>query len=198
VSSENGSILLDRPGIFKARPFDWSVQPSATSKAIAISIGLLIEAQYENGEWTSWAEYEPHQVRGWWYVIGKNGQVNTVAVEQLAKSLGWNGDLKSIRAAEPPDVVVQITVKSEEFNGKVTHKAGWMNPGDHVPDAFGASDEDVQKLSVQFGSLLRAAAASVAKTTPKGPPKTTPKPAPKPSTPPPATPLPDDKEPVPF
>jgi hypothetical protein len=156
------AIQLDRAGIFKARPFDWSVQPSASSKSVAISVGLLIEAQYEDGEWTSWAEYEPHQTRGWWYVIGKNGQVNTVAVEQLAKSLGWNGDIKAVGGAVP-DVVVQVNVKSEVYNGKTTFKAGWMNPGDYVPDAFGASDEDVSALSVQFGSLLRAAAASVAK-----------------------------------
>ena len=196
--SENGSILLDRPGIFKARPFDWSVQPSATSKAIAISVGLLIESQYENGEWASWSEYEPHQVRGWWYVIGKNGQVNTVAVEQLAKSLGWDGNLKSIHAAGPPDVVVQITVKANEYEGKTTYKAGWMNPGDHVPESAGASEDDVAKLSVQFGSLLRAAAASVAKAAPKSSPKAAPKPGTKPGAPSPVPAPTDDKEPVPF
>jgi len=175
--SENNAILIDRAGIFKARPFDWSVQPSASSKAIAISIGLLIESQYENGEWLSWAEYEPHTVRGWWYVIGKNGQVNTVAVEQLTKSLGWNGDLKAIRVSGPPDLVVQVKVEANEYNGKTTYKAGWMNPEDFVPDFSGASEDDVAKLSVQFGSLLRAAAAAVAKAGPKGATKSTPKPA---------------------
>jgi len=156
------AIQLDRSGIFKARPFDWSVQPSNTSKAVAISIGLLITAQYKNGEWTSWEEYEPHQTRGWWYVVGKNGQVNTVAVEQLAKSLGWNGDLKAVNG-DVPDVVVQVNVKASEYDGKTQYKAGWMNPEDFVPEPFGASDEDVSKLQVQFGSLLRAAASSVVK-----------------------------------
>jgi hypothetical protein len=169
------AIQLDRSGIFKARPFDWSVQPSDKTKSVAISVGLLIIAQYENGEWVSWEGYEPHQTRGWWYVIGKNGQVNTTAVEQLAKSLGWNGDLKAING-DAPDVVVQVSVKAEEFNGKTNYKAGWMNPENFVPENIGASDEDVSKLSIQFGSLLRAAASSVkktpaAKTPPKSPPK---------------------------
>jgi hypothetical protein len=159
------AIQLDRAGIFKARPFDWSVQPSASTKSVAISIGLLIEAQYEDGEWVSWAEYEPHQTRGWWYVIGKNGQINLNAVEQLAKSLGWNGDLKAI-TGDAPNVVVQVSVKANEYEGKTTYKAGWMNPEDYVPESSGASDEDVSKLSVQFGSLLRAAAASAKKAAP--------------------------------
>jgi hypothetical protein len=152
------AIQLDRPGIFKARPFDWSVQPSPHTKAVAISVGLLIIAQYDNGEWVSWEECEPHQTRGWWYVVGKTGAINTVAVEQLAKSLGWNGDLKAI-SGDAPDVVVQVSVKAEEYNGKTQYKAGWMNPENFVPESSGASDEDVSKLSVQFGSLLRAAAA---------------------------------------
>jgi hypothetical protein len=190
------AALLDRPGIFKARPFNWSVEPSTSSKAVAISIGLLIEAQYENGEWISWSEYEPHQVRGWWYVIGKNGQVNQTAVDQLAKSLGWNGDLKGISNSSPPDVLVQITVQTNTYNEKTTYKAGWMNPGDFVPEFGGASEEDVAKLSVQFGSLLRAAAASVAKAAPKAAGKTPPKPAPKNlAKPTPAAPAEDD---VPF
>ena len=192
------AALIDRPGIFKARPFNWSIEPSTSSKAVAISVGLLIEAQYENGEWISWSEYEPHQVRGWWYVIGKNGQVNQTAVEQLTKSLGWNGDLKGISNSSPPDVVVQITVQTNVYNEKTSFKAGWMNPGDFVPEFGGASEEDVTKLSVQFGSLLRAAAASVAKAGPKPAGKAPPKPAPKKPATTAASQPPSDEEPVPF
>lgn len=189
------AIQLDRPGIFKARPFDWSVQPSATSKAVAVSVGMLVIAQYEDGGWASWEGYEPHQTRGWWYVIGKTGAVNTVAVEQLVKSLGWSGDLKAIRG-DAPDVIVQVSVKGEEYNGKTQYKAGWMNPEDFVPEAIGASDDDVSKLSIQFGSLLRAAAASVKKA--PAPVKAPPKSASKTAPPPAATAGPADEDPVPF
>ena len=155
----SSAVQLDRAGIFRAKPFDWSIQPSTKSKSIAVSVGLLVLAQYEDGQWTDWAPYEPHQTRGWWYVVGKNGQVNTTAVEQLVKSLGWNGDLKAV-TGPVPDVVVQVTVKAEEYNGETNYKAGWMNPEDFVPESSGASEDDVAKLSVQFGSLLRAAAAA--------------------------------------
>lgn len=196
------AVQLDREGIFKAKPFDWSVQPSNNSKSIAVSVGLLITAQYLDGEWQSWEAYEPHQTRGWWYVIGKDGKCNTTAVDQLVKSMGWNGDLRSVRGA-PPDVVVQVNVKANEYNGKTTYKAGWMNPEDYAPEFAGASEDDVDKLQVQYGSLLRAAAAAAA---PKpvakaAAPKPAPKPAPKkaaPLEPPEAQAKPNDDDPVPF
>ncbi len=190
------AIQLDRSGTFKARPFDWSIQPSANSKSVAISIGFLITAQYDGGEWQSWEDYEPHQTRGWWYVIGKEGKLNQTAVDQLVKSLGWNGDLRAIRETTPPDVVVQVNVKANEYNGKTTYKAGWMNPEDYVPEFGGASDEDVTKLQAQFGSLLRAAAGA-AKPKTSTPAKAAKPPAPKTASKP--KPAEDDTdEPVPF
>lgn len=155
-------VLLDRDGIFKARPVEWSVQPSKQTKAVAVYVGSVITAQYEDGEWKSWEDYEPHFVSGWWYVIGKDGTVNTTAVEQLAKSLWWDGDLRKIEG-EPPDMVVQLTVKSEANpSGEMRRKAQWMNPEDFVPKMNGASGEDVAKLATQYGSLLRAAVAAAA------------------------------------
>lgn len=160
--------MLDRDGIFKARPVEWSVQPSKQTKAVAIYVGCTITAQYEDGEWKSWEEYEPHSIGGWWYVIGKDGKVNTTAVEQLAKSLWWDGDLRTV-AGDPPDLVVQLTVKSEpDLAGNMKRKAQWMNPEDFIPKMNGASEDDVAKLATQFGSLLRAAAAAAA---PKKPAK---------------------------
>jgi hypothetical protein len=164
VSNENAPALLDREGIFRVKPFDWSIQPSGSSKAIAVSVGCVVTAQYDAGEWVSWTEYEPYQVRGWWYVIGKDGRVNQKAVDQLALSLGWDGDLRTIRNSNPPDIEVKVTVKANVYNEKTTYKATWMNPGDYTPEPSGASDEDVSKLVVQFGSLLRAAAAASKKT----------------------------------
>lgn len=161
-----GAIQLDRPGIFKAKPFDWSIQPSDKTKSVAVSIGFLILSQYEDGEWISWEDYEPHVTRGWFYIIGKDGNLNQTAVDQLVKSLDWYGDLKAIKNGLPPDVVVQINVKANEYNGKTTFKAGWMNPENFVPEAFGASDDEVSGLTAQFGSLLRAAASVARPKTP--------------------------------
>ncbi len=161
MSQMNG-MQLDRAGIFKARPYDWSVQPSQNSKSVAVSMGFLILEELEGSEWVSWANTDPYVVRGWWYVIGREGKINTTAVEQLAKSLGWDGDL-AVVGGEPPDKVVQIVVKTEEYEGKSRTKATWMNPEDYTPEFGGASSEDVSKLKSQFGSLLKAAAAGATK-----------------------------------
>jgi hypothetical protein len=159
VSNDN-AIQLDRPGIFKVKPFDWSIQPSDKTKSVAVSIGFLILSQYEDGEWISWEDYEPHVTRGWFYIIGKDGNLNQTAVDQLVKSLDWYGDLKAIKNGPPPDVVVQVTVKPNVYHEKTTFKAEWMNPENFVPGAFGASDDEVNGLTAQFGSLLRAAASA--------------------------------------
>jgi hypothetical protein len=78
-------------------------------------------------------------------------------------------------------VVVQITVKEEEYQGKKRLKVSWVNPGDYSPRPEAASDGDVARLQVRFGSLLRAAAAVATKKAPAKPAPAKP-PAPAPST----------------
>ena len=147
---------LDREGIFKAKVLSWNVY-EAKSGAVAVNCDFAIVAQWNGSDWDSWADYAPHHCYGAFYVVKKDGALNTTTIKQLKESLGWNGAFKSILDL-PPDVEVQITVKVESYNGADVYKAGWINPGDHTP-TYGASPEDVAKLDARFGSLLRAAAA---------------------------------------
>ncbi len=170
-------MRLDRPGIFKARPLSWAVR-TADSGAVAIALEYLVLAQLDGAEWVDWSAAEDHTVFGDTYVVKKDGTVHTSGVEQLVAALGWNGDLRSV-AGVPPQVVVQITVKEEEYQGKKRLKVSWVNPGDYSPRPEAASDGDVARLQVRFGSLLRAAAAVATKKAPPKPP-TPPAPAPAP------------------
>lgn len=156
------TVRLDNAGIYKARPLTWTIFKSEKSKSVGINICFLVTHSLDGDEWVSWAEAEEHNVYGTYYVIGKNGDVNMTACEQLVESMGWDGSLDSI-AGPVPSVIVQITVKGEEYNGKTTYKAGWMNPEDFVPTAGGATADEVADLSKSYGSLLRGAAASIAK-----------------------------------
>ncbi len=184
---------LDRSGIFRARPLSWSVRPSETSQSVALSIEFLVLAQLDGSNWTSWAEYEEHRVFGDFYVIKRDGSVNQTMVEQLAGSLGWSGDLRQVGGAAP-DVVVQITVKEDAYNGQVRFKADWINPGDHVPQSSGASQGEVGTLQARFGSLLRAAAAGAKRSA-----LARPAPASRPSSgQPPVEPTPVDDDDIPF
>lgn len=146
---------LDRAGTFKAKPLTWNVW-EAKSGAVAVNITFLITSQWNGNTWEDWTEYAS-TCPGAFYVVKKDGTVNAIVVQQLVESLHWKGDLKEILSA-PPDIEVQITVKPEEYNGTTFYKAGWLNVVDHVP-GFGASPDEVGKLNVRFGSLLRAAAA---------------------------------------
>jgi hypothetical protein len=164
---------LDRPGIFKARALSWAVR-TAESGAVAIAVEYQVLAQLDGTAWVDWSGADEHSVFGDTYVVKKDGTVHSSGVEQLVAALGWNGDLRSVVGA-PPDVVVQITVKEEEYQGKRRLKVSWLNPGDYSPRPESASDGDVARLQVRFGSLLRAAAAVAAK---KAPAKPAPAPAP--------------------
>lgn len=156
------SRSLDRAGIFKAIPFSWDVR-KAESGAVGISIGFLVTHQLDDAnEWVDWSEYEDHHCYGDWWVVKKDGTVNQAPVDQLAQSLGWDGNLATVSHSDAPDRVVQITVKEDTYNNQTRYRAQWMNPEDYTPTSGGASEEDVKVLQSRFGSLLRAAAAGSA------------------------------------
>lgn len=164
---------LDRPGIFKAKLDRWTVE-KADSGAIAVTCYLIPIAKLETDAeganvWDDWTQYAPMECVGRYWVIKKDKTVNAGTVEQLVRSLGWNGMLASVGLGLPPKTVVQVTVKAEEWKGKIQHKAGWMNPEDFVPGGDSLEAAEVAKLDSQFGSLLRAAASSAGATM-KAPP----------------------------
>jgi hypothetical protein len=157
------SAILSQAGIFKAVPTAWSVKESdGDSQSVALVIEFLITEEWAEGEWASWAEHEEHTIRGYFYIIKRDGTVNTTQVEALAKALGWAGDLRAVEGP-PPDRTVQIVVKDEPYLGQSSYKVKWINPEDHKPGLFGSSPEEVGSLQTRFGSLLRAAAAGALK-----------------------------------
>lgn len=153
---------IDRKGIFQAVPREWRVRTTDNSSAVAVSLDFDLLAQWNGTGWDDWSQYELHTAFGDYWVIKRDRTVNQGTVEQLAASLGWDGNLDSVHG-DPPNVLVQITIKDETFQGKTRFKAGWMNPGDWSPGPAGAPPEEVSQLSSQFGSLLMAAAAGAAK-----------------------------------
>ena len=153
-------IRIDREGIFKAAPMAWSVQTNEKTQSVAVNIDFQILEQLDGDQWVSWAEYEPHSVSGWFYVVKKDGTINDTQVEQLVKSLGWDGDLRLVTGA-PPNVVAQVNVKADDYDNKRTYKVAWINPEDYTPSAGGVDDNTLNDLQNRYGSLLRACASSV-------------------------------------
>jgi len=153
---------LDRAGIFKALPVSWFVQTKDDSNTVAVVISFLITSQLDGSEWADWTQFEDHGITGYFYVVKRDGGVNTTTVDQLVWSLGWTGDLHEVAGMPVPAKEVQITVKEEAWEGRPQLKVSWINPGDHKPGPKSASDADVKKVQARFGSLLRAAASSAA------------------------------------
>ena len=152
---------IDREGIFRVVPREWWIKTTENSAAVSVSFNFDIIEQWDGADWVSWREYEQHTVFGDYWVIKRDRTVNQGTVEQLATSLGWDGNLESVIGA-PPNIIIQVSVRADTYEGKTRYKASWMNPGDFSPRS-GAPPEEVTKLSTQFGSLLRAAAAGAAK-----------------------------------
>jgi len=151
---------IDREGTFRCVPREWWVT-RADSGAMAVSIDLDVIEQWNGSGWDDWTQYGQYTVLGNYWVVKKDSTVNQGTVEQLASSMGWDGNLTSVQGA-PPHVLVSISVKADTYKGTTRYKAGWMNPGDQEPKG-GATAEQVQDAANRFGSLLRAAAAGAAK-----------------------------------
>lgn len=169
------SNIIDREGVFKAKPLDWAVKRMPNSNAVAVNIRFAIVAclNEQNG-WDDWTQYADVLAFGDFFVLKKDGGVNETTVKQLSESLGWNGSLEQIASHMPPECLVQISVKAETWNGNTRFKATWINPENFVPTGQGEDAASAKALDAQYGSLLRAAASSSAK--PTGKPA---KPAPK-------------------
>ena len=163
---------LDRAGTFKARPVAMGLQNAKESKSVAVWIEFQITAQQEGEDWTDWTGYEDHSIVGYFWIVKKDGSVNTRTVENLAEVLDWDGNPDTIMG-DPPDISVQITVAEDTYQGRTSLKVQWLNPVDYQGGIATATPEQVQQIKVQFGSLLRAAAGAARKT------KAAPKPLPK-------------------
>jgi len=160
--------IVDREGIFKAKPLDWSVKKFDGSSSVAINIRFeIVSMLNDQGGWDDWTQFVETFVYGDFFVLKRDGSVNDVTVKQLSESLGWNGSLHQVATNRPPDCIVQVSVKHETYNGKSYFKAGWINPENFTPSGQGEDADSAKALDAQFGSLLRAAANSGARPTGK-------------------------------
>ena len=104
--------LLDRAGTFKAVPQNWGLAPSKDSKSVALLVEFLITAQLDGDEWVDWMQYEDHSISGYFYIVKRDGGINTATVENLAQVLGYDGTLKCLQAG-PPNTICQIVTDFE-------------------------------------------------------------------------------------
>ncbi len=168
-TEQRAQVQLDRAGTFRAYPLSWTVEssdkPDSQSVAIAIQFGIFQQWHPdENGNGGQWSQEWPqgYFVYGRSFVVGRDGKTKAGAVEALAKAALWNGDWDAL-AGTPPNVFVLIEVEPNEFGGKTTYRAAWINPNADVPKprsgAFAPADESLlASLRARFGGETRAIA----------------------------------------
>ena len=159
---------LDRIGRYLVEIVEWSLRESRGGGAVGVAMVFKVLGDWYEDAWRDWREYEENRVEGSWWPIKKDGSVNQSAVDQLAESLGWAGDLSVFRGP-PLKMVVQVDVKLEEYEGKTSYRAAWMYHKDASTSGLGGvTEERGQELETRFGSMLRAAASGAQKSAPGG------------------------------
>lgn len=158
---------LERQGTFKAKALEWAVKEANTG---TVGISILFECRaVKQGE--DWREVMPPAfVRGDFYVVKKDGEVMQKTAHELCCSFAWGGSFDEVRAAPPPDVIVQIDVEVQTYQGKQYYKARHVRPenmdalGDEVSEA--RAKELDKKHGAPLQEVARKAAALRAETSP--------------------------------
>lgn len=175
---------LTQEGTFKFIIKSWGlVLPDATkadaSKSVGITLALTVAEEFDFAakSWTSWLADQhgvalpPVDCYGTIYIIGRNGQENSVGIEHAVDALAWNGDLTRFKTAPADGMMCIADVKREEYRSPqappnspaiVSFKPSWWYPITHNPADRGAlrnvaTADEIQKLADEIGARMRAA-----------------------------------------
>lgn len=185
------TVMIDRIGRFRGQIREYYLTPStkAESKSVGLFLEFLVEECWDP-EAKSWVDWRGSDViaNGWKYIIGRDGQLSTRAVEEVIEATGWDGNIRSIAEAKWTPAPCQFTITEEEYNGEKRYKLGFLNPWDSEGQSGGGRVDQagVKALEAQYGAQLRALAASKKRNStpaPAGKPSAPPKAAPKPPAP---------------
>lgn len=146
--------FLERPGLFRAVPIDWSVQELPSGDPI-VRVNFECREVYENETWREMADRR--MVRGDFFVLKKTGAPNDGVVSSLVKHLGWTGAFAQIldNVSPPKTDPVQVEVEAREFKGKTYCQVKWINDVSAKPKGAGIGHSEVRNLDKRFGGDLQ-------------------------------------------
>jgi len=170
--------MIDRPGRFKAQPLDWTVDETGTNKLLTFIVKFeCVSWLYEN----EWHDAAYGEITGYFYLLKRDGTVNTHAVDSVKQAFGWDGrGVQSLHEGDWRNANVQLTVEEEEYNGRKQLKIKWLNPADYDGGGFSRVAWDTIKGKVSVLDAKLRALNGAPSSAPKPPPgkPTPPKPAP--------------------
>jgi hypothetical protein len=178
-------MQANREGRFRARVMDVGVNETGPNKLCTVVLRFALVEEYDKGEWNN-IESEELDAVAYCYVEKRDGSLNDFQVAALKEAFGWPGmdpfwfeETKEF----PP---VQVTLESEEYNGKDRIKVRFINSYDSEPGGITHADGDTRRaLMARLGHKLRAHSGGKPAPAPKptGAPKPPPKPAAAPQAP---------------
>jgi len=172
-------MQADREGRFRARVMDVGVNETGPNKLCTVVLRFGLTEEYDNGEWRN-VESEELDAVAYCYIEKRDGGLNDFQVTALKEAFGWPGmDPFWFEATKelPP---VQVTLETEEYNGKERIKVRFINSYDSEPGGITHADTDTRRaLLARLGHKLRAHSGGKPAPAPKptGAPKPPPKPA---------------------
>ena len=169
----------DREGRFRARVMDVGVNATGPNKLCTVVLRFALTEEYAGGEWRN-IESENLDAVAYCYIEKRDGGLNDFQIEALKEAFGWPGidpfwfdEQKEL----PP---VQITLESEEYQGKSKIRVQFINSHDSEPGGITHADDDTRRaMLARLGHKLRAHSGGKPAPAPKptGAPKPPPKPA---------------------
>ncbi len=143
-------MFLDRDGKFRAYPIESAVTESSGGLPQLVVRYGIVEI-LDSGSWVEWQQYGM-EITAYLVLWGKDGQP-TKNHEQAMKVYAWDGqDLAALNDKNLTQILTQLTVRSEEYQGKSKRKVTWIDTGDADPSA----GNGIQKLDAgKFAELAK-------------------------------------------
>lgn len=150
-------------GTYIAKPSEWTAAENGPNNLLTFICRFDLLNHWNGTEWIDVAD-QMFEVTGYFYLQMTNGQINTRTVDNLRKSLGWDGrSIQSLSDGAWKEIEVQLVVEQEDYKGKKQVKVKWINPRDSMPGGPGIEKTDpaiVKSFDAKFGPALRALAGN--------------------------------------
>lgn len=175
-------MIANREGRFKATILDHGVAESGPNHLATLVCRYRLVSELSGAEWAP--VDDDMEITGYHYMEKRDGSVNQTTIDMLKRAFGWDGrDPFWLQDADMGELVVQVSLAAETYNGKTRLKVQYVDAEDSVGGTVPKADDAARRsISTRLGAKFRALAGSA----PAPAAKASPRPAPGQSVPAPA------------
>jgi hypothetical protein len=153
--------MLKREGTFRVTPKSWTLEEYDSGSA-AIAYELEVVQQYHTEDGGVWSEVWPDGYTTYHraFIVKKDGSLNDQTIKRLVAAGLWDGDWGALEGPPPTNRCI-VTVKEDEYNGRVSYKADWPQADTDTPQVSGSGFKPADptllaSMRQRFGSATKA------------------------------------------